>query len=405
MSRILMMSTGEKGHTNPMSGVATWLLALGHDVGWLCIPEPTPQLAALGVELVPLDGLPPPPDLVTGGSALADLVRDPVALRSWIRTLLLDAVPGHIEPVRAAFRRFRPDVVALDPMLYQGVLAAHAEGIPYAGISSSLNPIAPALGTDLMRTIEALAPQRTKLFASHGLPAADFRVCDCVSPFLNTVFATPAFLGEVDLPPHTHLVGPSRPPRSGDQQAAHRGDEDVPFPWSRLTGDEPVIYASFGSQISWQPRAFTKIAHAAAPLGVTLVLSAGDLATNGFGDDLPGDVVAVPYAPQLALLPRVATLVTHGGANSVMEALDAGVPMLVSPVCNDQPVQAHFVEKSGAGVALDLETASVEAVRAALAALVVDGPHRQAAARIGHDYRAHDGARKAAELVAKLARP
>jgi MGT family glycosyltransferase len=389
MTRVLMMSTGEKGHTNPMMGVALWLRRLGHDVAWLCIPEPVPQLARAGIEAVPLEGLPPPPVHITGGAALARLVRDPPALRSWIKTLLLDAVPDQIEPVRRAIRGWRPDVLACDPMLYQGVIAAHLEKVPYAGISSSLNPVLvdePANDCDLMRTVRELAEPRRRLFERYGM-APEFRVCDCLSPILTTVFATRTYVGDVALPDHVELVGPSRPPPD-----AARGDEVEAS--ADLATELPVTYASFGSQISQQPEIFTKIAAAVATLGTTLFLSVGDL-TLALAD-LPGDVRPLRYAPQRQLLARATRFVTHGGANSVMEALSAGVPFLLSPVCNDQPMQARFVRASGVGVVLDLYTASVDEVRAALQELPSRAP---AVAAVKKDYAQHDGARTTAELL------
>ncbi len=130
----------------------------------------------------------------------------------------------------------------------------------------------------------------------------------------------------------------------------------------------------------------------------TLVISAGDLAAS---ISVP-EVIALPYAPQLALLPRAAAMITHGGANSVMEALSFGVPLLVTPICNDQPHTAHFVEQSGAGIRLDLERASVSACRAALRALLDRGPQREAAARVAASYGARDGAVIAADRALEL---
>ena len=95
-------------------------------------------------------------------------------------------------------------------------------------------------------------------------------------------------------------------------------------------------------------------------------------------------------------------MVTHGGANSVMEALSFGVPLLVTPICNDQPHNAHFVEQSGAGICLDLATASVPECRAALRALTAAGPHREAAARIAASYATRDGAVIAADRAIDL---
>ncbi|MDY7232468.1 glycosyltransferase [Hyalangium rubrum] len=397
MSRILIATSPEKGHLNPMVGVVQWLRRMGHTVGWLCLPEPSPQLEQLGVEVLHLPhAAAPAAPIETGGEALARLVRDEVALGRWIRGLLIDAAPAQIAPVREVVRRFKPDVMALDGMQYAAVLAAHLEQVPWAGVSSALTLLEPEIDLALLRNVRALAADRDALFASHGFPAR-FRTCECLSPRLNTLFATETFVGpEARIPPATYLVGPSLPPEA-------RGDE-VDFPWERL-GTRPVVYVSFGSQISWQPDLFRLIAEATAPLGVTLVLSAGELAENtDFLRSLPGEVVAVPYAPQRQLLPRVSAFVTHGGANSVMEALTEGVPLLLLPICNDQPVQAHFLTKAGAGLALDPRTLTVEDCRAALTRLLEPGtPLRAKVAEISASYRARDGAKECAERIAGLA--
>ncbi len=77
MSRILIATSPEKGHLNPMMGVAQWLRRLGHTVGWLCLPEPAPQLDRLGVEVLhlPQPEAPAPAPIETSGEALARLVR------------------------------------------------------------------------------------------------------------------------------------------------------------------------------------------------------------------------------------------------------------------------------------------------------------------------------------------
>lgn len=395
MSRVLIATSPEKGHLNPMVGVAQWLRRLGHTVGWLCIPEPAPRLESLGVEVLRLPHIEAaPPGIETGGEALAKLVLDDVALGKWIRGLLLDAAPALLEPVRQVVRAFRPDVMALDGMQYAAVLAAHTEGIPWAGVSSALTLLEPRPEIPLLRNVRALQDDRQALFRHHGFDAR-FRTCECLSPRLNVIFATEAFLGpDAGVPPHTLLVGPSTPPEP-------RGDE-VPFPWERL-GDKPVLYVSFGSQISYQPELFRLIAEAARPFGVTLVLCAGELAGTDFPSTLPGDVVAVPYTPQRQVLERAAAFISHGGANSVMEAMTAGVPMLLLPVCNDQPVQAHFLEKSGAGLAREPRTLTVESCREAIAQLLApESRMRERVLEISRSYRAYDGARTAAERIAGL---
>jgi MGT family glycosyltransferase len=246
-----------------------------------------------------------------------------------------------------------------------------------------------------MRTVRGLAAEREALFARHGL-SREFRTCECLSPALNLIFADERLVGRERIPPKTRLVGPARP-------AGPRGDE-VEFPWERLDGSRPLVYVSFGSQVSWQPELYRSLASAGAELGVQLVLSAGELAGTGFGSDLPGDPVVRRYVPQLALLERASVLVTHGGANSFLEAVCCGVPQLVIPICNDQPVQAFYAERAGTGLALDRDRADAPACRDALARLLdPNGSQRRRTREIAAAWAPLDGAREAARLVAALA--
>jgi zeaxanthin glucosyltransferase len=394
VARVLLASSPEKGHVNPMVGVAQWLRRLGHTVGWLCIPAVPAQVRGLDVEAFGLPPGTPVPDLHTEGPELARLVRDPDALAGWIRTLLLDAVPAHVEPVRGVVRAFEPDVVATDGMLYQVVIASRLEGVPFAGLSSALTLFEPrGFDSDLLRTVRALKPARGALFASHGLEQ-EFRTCEALSPVLNVVFATRDLVGDEEPPPQVLLAGPSRP-------LGARGDE-APFPWEVLDG-RPLVYASFGSQVTHQPAAYEAIAAAAHAVGAQLVLSAGELAGTPWARTLPGPPVVAPYVPQRRLLPRADAFVSHGGANSVLESLDAGVPLVLVPVCNDQPLQAFFVERAGAGVVVDRDGLDEGSCRQALQRVLGDGSCRQAAGHIAAAWSATDGAREAASRIGALA--
>jgi UDP:flavonoid glycosyltransferase YjiC (YdhE family) len=59
--------------------------------------------------------------------------------------------------------------------------------------------------------------------------------------------------------------------------------------------------------------------------------------------------------------------VTHGGNNSVTESIGSGVPLVVLPFSTDQFAGAAAIERSGFGVALDPNAATVEELAAALA--------------------------------------
>lgn len=390
MPRFLFVTIPEKGHLHPLIGPAQRLQEAGAAVAFHAPYDLREALARAGLDTFLGPDTPAPAG--HRGEAFAARVADPAWLRAWIRSLLLDATPAGVEPIRAAIRAWRPDVVALDPMVYAAVIAAALEGVPWAALSNSLNPCLPDdFDSELLATVRGLAVDRDALFARYGL-RVDFRGCDALSPRLTVAFATPRLVGRPV--PGVHLVGPSFP-------AGPRGDE-VDFPWERLRPERPLVYLSLGSQIYHQPTIFRAVIGACADRPVDLVIAASDLAAPGALGPLPTNVTAVRYAPQRALLARARAFVTHGGANSVMEAAAAGVPLLVTPICNDQWHNARFVAEAGVGLALDLRTAPPAALAAALDALLADEPLRERARALAESYR-RDGAQEAARLLLALA--
>jgi len=196
-------------------------------------------------------------------------------------------------------------------------------------------------------------------------------------------------------PAHTHLIGPSLP-------ITQRGDE-VPFDWSRLDASLPLVYLSFGSRVYWQPELIQKIATAAAKLGVQLLVSAGDLATSDFVRQLPGNVVAAAYLPQLAVLERASVFITHAGTNSVSEAMYYGVPLLALPICNEEPVQAYYAEQAKVGLQLEPFSCTAGQIEDALRQLLdPKADCRRGIAEVMRSYRDSNGARRAAELIVSV---
>lgn len=391
--RVLFVVIPEKGHINPYVAPAEALASRGHEVAFYAVHDVAAHLARAGFDrFYPGSAERPLPPDGNRGRSFAANVRDGAWLRRWIETLLVDNVPPQVEVLRGIAREAKVDVLVIDPMVYQGAIAAELEGLPWVGLSSSLNPVVPdGLESELIATVRHLAPARDALFARYGL-SARFRVCDCLSRWGTTAFTTEALVGAP--PPGVALVGPSLP-------RGKRGDEQ-PFPWERLEGGAPVVLMSLGSQIYWQPEMFRTAIEAVRGKQVKLVLSASELCDAVpliAPDGLPDNVILSRYLPQLELLPRVRAMITHGGANSVMEALSFGVPLLIDPICNDQPHQAMFLERAQAGLRISLARSSPSECWTALEALLAEGPYRSAAARIRESYASRSGGLEAAKLV------
>ena len=392
MKRILFLTIPEKGHINPMIGPAVWLQRMGHMVRFHAAHDISQQLRLAGLEQVEENAETAPPLVdANRGAFFAEKVRDPLWLRYWIARLLIEEAPEQLPALEAAISRFRPDLVVTDPMIYPAAIAAHRAGVPWVALSNSLNPVLDdAVTSELLDTVHALAPAREELFARYGM-ALEFRGCDMLSPHLTIAFTTPEFIGR-DVP-GVEMVGPSLPPEM-------RGDE-IDFPWEKLAADRPRIFMSFGSQIYHQPELFQKVIRATEFMGVQLVLSVNELLGSAALADLPPHVLACYSAPQLALLPKMDAFITHGGANSVMEALCFGVPLLVSPICNDQFHQAHYIRQSGTGIVSDLYEAEELQIRESLRRLLVDETIAANVHRVAQSYEV-DGARRAAELIGQI---
>ncbi|WP_433799783.1 glycosyltransferase [Actinomycetospora sp. CA-084318] len=116
--------------------------------------------------------------------------------------------------------------------------------------------------------------------------------------------------------------------------------------------DRPLVYVTFGSVAASVPTA-APIYHVA--LAAVAELPARVLLTTGHGGgDLPvppGPHVHVArWVPQADVLARASAVVCYGGSGTVLGALTAGVPLVVTPLFADQPVNADRIAAVGAGV-------------------------------------------------------
>jgi len=389
MKHVLFVVLPERGHIHPFLGAAAELRRRGARVSFYAPRDVRAILAPYGfIDVHHPDGA-APPAAEHRGAAFTALLENPARLRAWIRAMLVDAAEPAIAPLRAHLRASQPTVVVIDPMAYFAAIAAHEEGLPWLGLSTSLNPcIADDTESELIATLRDLDDARHALFQLHGMQAR-FRVSDVLSPRGTFVLSTRELLGE-HLPDDgvpVHLVGASLP--DGDAQPSAAPE---------------LVYASFGSQAYHQPRRLRAVIDAARSTAARFVIAMGDLAATSFASDLPPNVEAVAFAPQVALMREASVVVTHGGANSVHEALAHGVPLLVSPICNDQLHNAELVARRGVGRVVDLATAPSHLVASSIGALLGAGaPERAAAADVARSYRRAGGSPRIADIVLEAA--
>jgi UDP:flavonoid glycosyltransferase YjiC (YdhE family) len=386
VSRFLFVVPPLVGHVNPALGVAAELAARGHTAAWAGHPELVGRLAGPHAEIFPCAVATDP---VSGATVRRppDL-RGPAALKFLWEGFLVPLAEAMAPGVAAAVQRFRPDVVVADQQAVAGALVAERLGLPWATSATTSAEFSGAL--DGMPLVDAwisglLADLRRRIGDPEG--TADPRF----SPKLTLAFTTPELAAPAGRPDGARgpiqFVGPSIAARLTAPS----------FPWEWLDPGRATVLVSLGTANTDAGTAFlTSCQEAlrarAGRLQAVIVDPGGVL-----GEPAPdADILVLPSVPQLDLLARTDAVVCHGGHNTVCESLWHGVPLVVAPIRDDQPVVAGQVTAAGAGVRVRFGRTSAARLGEAVDAVLDSPAHRAAAERIGASFRAAGGAASAA---------
>ncbi|GHH17141.1 macrolide family glycosyltransferase [Streptomyces lanatus] len=385
MSTIAFLNIGMHGHINPTLPIVAELVRRGHTVTYHTSPAFRQEIEATGatVRLYP-GGEQPLPDPPTPLGLLESLAS--TSLR------LLPSVLGDL-------RQDRPDLIVHDSSCLWGAVAARELGVPAASsfTTFAFNRQVPSPTRGSWELLAAARSQprafldylqaRGELhrrFDAHGLPLFD--LLNIRQP-LNLVYTSRAFQPAVETFEESYrFVGPSIGARPADPS----------FQADRLK--DPVLYASLGTVFGADPQVLRTFATALAPLGGTVIVSTGQTDPDALGP-LPAHVLPLRFVPQLEVLDRAALFITHGGMNSVNEALYAGVPLLVVPQGADQPMTARRVVELGAGLSIRTEDVTKGSVRALARRLLHEPGFRDAATALKTAQRDAGGYRGAADAL------
>lgn len=323
---ILMVNLPYAGHTNPSLGLVRCLVAAGHEVDYIQAEAFRERVEASGAHFVPYDE--PPQSLVP---ALNEV-------RNW----------------GAAYRTVRRIGANYDCLIYEllffpGKALATELGIPSYRLISTF-----ALNRHLLRVLgQTGGPYLTALFRSERLCTA-----------LSSLFLPKFSLREKDLaealvreaPPHNFIytLREFQPeeacfPESNYHFVGPAVEDRAEEPFSFGKSGNPIVYISFGTLMHADKRFWKKLIAAFAGRRVEVVCSVGSEKLVRALGDLPPNVRVFAKVPQLTLLCRAALFVTHGGMNSVNEALYYGVPMIVLPFGLDQPLVGRELQRRKLG--------------------------------------------------------
>jgi MGT family glycosyltransferase len=392
MSRFLFVVPPLTGHVNPAAAVAGELARRGHEVAFAAHADLVGPLLPPDMRLIALpagSSESDHADLAERGRGL----RGPASLKFLWADFLVPLGHQMVPGVEAAVDAYRPDVLVADQQAIGAALVGRRRGMTWATLATTSAefdaPYAVMAGVG-----EWVSARLAEFAAAHGVPPGptDLRF----SEHLTLVATAASLLRTTGHPEHHAFVGALT--------GARRTPPD--FPWEWLDRDSrPCVLVSLGTVTREAGGRFLTAAFdAVAAMGETcraVVVAPPGLFEDGRGG-APDTVLVRAGVPQLELLRRMRAVVCHAGNNTVCEALARGLPLVVAPIRDDQPIVAEQVVRAGAGVRVRFGRATPAALRDALSQVLGAPGFHDAAARLAVDFAAAGGAPTAADRLEKI---
>lgn len=119
--------------------------------------------------------------------------------------------------------------------------------------------------------------------------------------------------------------------------------ENLAIPYEKMKS--PIVYISLGSILS-DKSFYKKCIKAFGGKKVSVILNTGKVSPDILGE-MPANIYAYSFVPQIEVLSHADVFLTHCGMNSINEALCFGVPMVAMPFINDQVTNANQLIELG----------------------------------------------------------
>jgi UDP-glucoronosyl and UDP-glucosyl transferase len=390
--RVVFTLLPARGSLQPLLPIAFALRDAGHDVAFVSAPRFRSEIERRRLRFMPagLDWHVSDPDYIevlsraAGGLTFPSLAGE--ERFAWVTAnLFIRGAAGHmVTDVIELAREWSADLIVRESLEFAGCVVAEALGVAHASVAAAAD--------SALDQRHELAGPLAPLRAQAGL--APDPGGEMVFRHLHLCFTPPRFDGPNAAFPSTarFLAHQSTP-----------GPDDVLPPWIGDLADRPTVLVSLGTVFHRTPGLHDVILAALREEPVNLLIALGfDQHPARLGAQ-PPHVRVEATLPQVALLPRCALMVTHGGFNSVKEALAVGVPMVICPIAGDQPYCAKRCEALGVARVIAPSDRTPEAIRAAVHAVLSNPSYRHSAARVRDEIHALPPVDTAIGMLEKLA--
>ncbi len=423
----------EHGHLNPSFRLARNLMARGHEVAYLAIPDFEKHIESQGFRTIPFLGDVYPAGFEKELDALGKLERRRALSSRFDRlaTVLSD------RSTEDKLRALSPKMFLIDVCHTSMSMLAKRMGVPQIGLSTTFpqvrdRGIPPSrshlvfrsgipgelaaelewqrmvrkrqLAATAMRPFRMAPPYDLARRAAHKFGVAPGEL-DTETAYMPQLRGVPELVlcpEPLDFPRAPHAL------RAYSESLDVERKSDVAFPWERLDPEKPLVYVSMSSQAQELARVralfvtlagiFARHSHWQA------VLSLGRSATPKELGPTPANVIAVQRAPQLDLLKRAKLVITHGGLGSVKECIANAVPMIAIPLAVDQPGNGARITYHGLGVRKDIAHLDAGDLARSISEMFAAERFREAARRMQNQFEVFESKQTGSQFVeARLA--
>lgn len=398
--RFLFTTTPGYGHWHPLVPLARALQQAGHTVAFAGRSFLEPRLQPAGFDFFAIGSdRTHDPEYIAFAQKRAQMASG-FEMELFIYTHLFCGItprlnlPGLVEVAHA----YKPDMLIREGAEYSAVLAAELAGIPHATL---------AFTTALkgMRVFERHAASRLDpLRSSWGLPPDPH--LESLYRNLYLTFTPPTFgvenVRDSDLsdtlPATTTYIRP----------IIFDNPKNDPLPvWLDDLPARPTIYLTMGTEINSEPEFYPSILQTIitglSDLPINLIVTLGRERNPADFGAQPANIHIEQYIPQSLLLPRCDLVVMHGGSNTLIAALDAGLPCIIVPLIADQFFNAEITQRLGLGGIVPYDRLTPLSIRAAVQAALTTPQYRQTALRLAHELDALPTQQHAVALVERIA--
>lgn len=403
MSHFAVIAPPLAGHQNPMQALASALVRRGHRVTFLHAGLPAGTAESVS-PAEPRNGIAHrvvEPNTVPAGTLSLYPLK---AVRMMAREAMATTAP-----FARAMTEIGADGALVDQLSPAGALAAMQAGIPHVSVANALlinrDPMVPPPFTDWRfdATPRGLRRNRGGWWVHDAL----MRPLDRAVARAAQVAGVSRVAGLEDTLSRgaqiAQTVAALDFPRSRRDDAVHHAgplrDDKETAAFEPPRYDTPLVFASLGTLQGHRASVFRRIAAACARLGIRLLVAHGGRLPSGAADGWPGSPDVRDFVPQRAVLGHAAAVITHGGMNTVMDALAAGLPPIVVPFAFEQAAIGARLVHAGAGQVIPPRRLTIARMEAALIAAMSDLGLRAAAKRLQAEIAAAGGAPRAAAIA------